>query len=184
MGRSLNIETNSGVLTVIITKAAGPSAFYIFILLLFGIGHLLIAFFIIKSIRTEGAMAMRIAFVILGLVGLAVINKPFREILLFVKGKERISVDNTSILYKNEVAFIKKQTAYKLHEIQKLELVELGAHPTSQSSKKLLKIKYGTVVISMSNGSTITCGQTLDKEDIITLHKALELKINSSRITL
>lgn len=173
----LNIDSTPGRLMVRIKKDSGFNVFHLFMLSLMTIGHVICALLIFNSIRNDGIMGIKVAFVIIGILGLWSVNKQLRYILVFVRGSEVIEVDNYSFKYTGVFGPIKKNIEFKLSEIRKFELAELGTDKFAQSSNMFTQMKYGMIVVGKSRRKSCGFGQSLKKEDLIELYKELKKKI-------
>jgi len=173
----LNIDSTPGRLMVRIKKDSGFNFFHLFMLSLMTIIHVMIALFIFNSIRNDGIMGIKVAFVIIGILGLWLINKQLRYILVFVRGSEVIEVDNLSFKYTGVFGPIKKSLEFKLSEIRKFELAEMGTDMFAQSANMFTQMKYGMIVVGKSRRKCCGFGQSLKKEDLIELYKELKKKI-------
>jgi hypothetical protein len=177
MDQLVNIETRGDTLAVRLVKPTQPDVFFIFAAILAAAGQIIIALFIFNCIWNDGVIAAKILFVILGLAMLRVLNMQFRSLLLAMKGEEEIRINDHSITYISKFGLIKKQVSFENNEIQKIELIKLGNDKTSQLSKRLLKFKYGTIVISAASKVNITFGQALERQGLERVYNALKLKI-------
>ena len=173
----LKIDPDLKSLKFQIKKDSGLNFFHIFMLSLLTIGHMIIALFIFNSIRNDGIIAIKVAFVIFGLFGLWTVNKQLREILIFIKGNEVIEIDDNSVHYNGKFGIFKKTLSLKLNEIKRIELTPLGVDKFSQSSNMFTQMKYGMIVLEKSRRKKIAFGQSLDKQDLETLFTEIEKKI-------
>ena len=173
----LDIDSRNDELKISLKKNEVFDLFYIFMLIMLGFMHIILIFFVFNSIINDGIMAIKVVFVIIGVLMFWNVNKQFRMILLFVKGKEEVRINKDSIYYKSEFGMIKKQTHFRIDKIKKFELVKLGNDMVSQYSKIFSKIKYGMIEISVSKKNKIVIGQYLEQEDLELLHRQLENRI-------
>ncbi|MAX81665.1 MAG: hypothetical protein CL843_16000 [Crocinitomicaceae bacterium] len=173
----LKIDSDLKSLKFQIKKDSALNFFHVFMLSLLTIGHVIIALFILNSIRNDGIIVIKVAFVLFGLLGLWTVNKQLREILIFIKGTESIEIDDNSVRYNGAFGIFKKTLSLKLHEIKRLELTSLGTDKFSQSSNMFTQMKYGMIVLEKSRKRKIAFGQSLNKQELETLYAEIEKKM-------
>lgn len=174
---NLKMQSDPDSLKIQIIKDSEFNFFHIFMLSIMTIGHVIIGLFILNSIRNDGILAIKVVFVIFGLVMLWSVNKQFREILVFVKGKEEIKIDDDSVHYIGKYLLFKKSLSIKLNNIKNLDLKPLGTDKFSQSSNMFTQMKYGMISIEKSKRKKISFGQSLEKQELENLYTEIKKKI-------
>ncbi|WP_192348622.1 hypothetical protein [Algoriphagus sp. Y33] len=173
----LKIISNSEFLKFQIEKGSEFNFFHMFMLSIMTIGHVIIGLFIFNSISNDGIFAIKVAFVIFALIMLWSINKQLRGVLVFVKGREEIEIDEECINYKGEFGIFKKALSMKLNKIKKLDLIPLGTDKISQSSNMFTQMKYGMITIEKSKRKKISFGQSLEKQELENLYTEIKKRI-------
>lgn len=173
----LEIISDSRFLKIRIEKDTRFNFFQTFMLSIITIGLVIIGLFIFNSIRNDGILAIKVAFVIFGLILLWSQSKQLQEILVFIKGNEEIKIDAAAIHYYGEYGLFKKSLSIKLNDIKKLKLTSIGTDKYSQSSNMFTQMKYGIISIEKSKRKKISFGQSLEKLELENLFMEIEKKV-------
>ncbi|MBT30260.1 MAG: hypothetical protein CMO01_11420 [Thalassobius sp.] len=160
-----------------IEKDSEFNFFHMFMLSLLTIGHVITGVFIFNSTRNDGISVIKVVFVIFGSIMLWSVNKQLRVILIFVKGKEEIKIDDHFVHYMGEYGLLKKSLSIRLNKIKKLNLTLLETDKFSQISNMFAQMKYGIITIEKPKRKIISFGQSLDKQELENFYKEIETRI-------
>ncbi len=180
----LKIDSKFNNLKFQIKNDSNFNFFNLFMLSILAAGHVIIALSIFNSIRSNGTLAYKVAFVIFGLFGLFSINKQLRTILISTKGIEEIEIDNNSVHYRGKYGIFTKTLSLNLDKIKKIELSPIGTDKFSQSFQMITQMKYGIIVLKKSRSKEIAFGESLNKRELETLFAEIEKKIKPNTIVI
>ena len=173
----LQINTNSIGLKVQIKKSTSFNFFHFFAIGILTIGHVILIVWIINAIRNNTSLGIQVFFSFFGFLGLWTVNNQLRDILIFLKGKETIIIDDSTVNYRSDLGVFKKTNTLKLNEISKIELNPLATDKFAQSSNMFTQMKYGMIVIEKSKRKKIAFGHSLNKVELETLYSELKRRV-------